>query len=303
MVYAITLNTAVDTVLIARSSKKHNHNEIDKKVTSLGGKAIKTNVLLTKYNIPNKALGFIGGENGTTYLNMLSEKGIDANFTKSSTYNTRVCTVIVDEGSGGSTMYVEKPTKLLNSDIERFMNILEDIKPRSIVLLAGSLPEGFTIDHFKQVINILKSKNSYIICDVSGKQLEIAIEMEVDFVKPNEEEFKDYFGVESITLLEIEKNLGHLNSYAVSLGEKGCIYKTSGIQGKVSISKKFQAENQIKSTTGCGDMFIAGYIKGLINKENPIISATQYSMAKAISYGSDEIDETKIEKIKMYIGE
>lgn len=302
MVYTITLNTAIDEVIVAKTNIKHSHNQIIEKTQSVGGKAIKTNVLLSKYGYDNIALGFVGGDVGKSYQQLLKGYNVKTEFVNSNSYKTRVSTIIVDCQFGGSTMFVEQAQGLVNDDIKQFFTKVETIEDKALVLVAGSLPTNFKIEHFEKLLKTLKQKKCKIICDVSGEQLKAAIKMQVDFIKPNEHEFEDLFNLPA-TYQNVQTKLGHLPAFAVSLGSKGCIYKDNGNVKRITISPLFAKENKIKSTTGCGDLFIAGYILAILSNQRPIIKATTYSMAKTLAFGSEQIDEQSLEKLKKYIGE
>ncbi|WOO86516.1 PfkB family carbohydrate kinase [Mollicutes bacterium LVI A0039] len=302
MVYTISLNTAIDEILVVESNTPHAHNIISEKIYTLGGKAIKTNVLLTLNDIPNKTIAVVGGETGEKYKKLIDEKAINATYIDSQTYSTRISHVIVDSNANGSTMFVERPTAIDENDIKKIFAEIDKIPQKSTVLIAGSLPEGFSIVNFEKLIDIIKKNACEIICDVSGQQLNVAIKKKVNFIKPNEEEFKELFSETDINRSTVTKHLKDIDNYAVSLGAKGCIYKQHGHIGEMRIEERFSKDFTIKSTTGCGDMFIAGYILGIHKSMNPIQTATLYSMAKALSYGSDEIDLTELKKIEKYIG-
>ncbi len=301
MVYTISLNTAIDEIIIAESNIQDIHNIIKDKQVSLGGKAIKTNVLLSKKKIDNLFLGIVGGENGKIYEEVLKQKGIKSKLIKSTTYKTRKTTIIVDDTKGGSTMFVENSQPISEEDKENFFKNIKKIKEKSIVLIAGSLPEGFSIIDYSETIKILKKKLCYIVCDASGEALNVAIKNEVSFIKPNEEEFINLFNIKEITEDYVHDKLKNIPNYALTLGSEGSIYKYQNIRGRIKILETYAIENKIKSTTGCGDMFVAGYILGVVLKQNPIITGTKYSMAKALSYYSDNYEEKIIKKIENYL--
>ncbi len=301
MIYTFTLNTAIDDVIIVKTQKKHAHNEIFKRKVSLGGKAIKTNLLLTKLGFENVAIGFRGGNESEQYCSLLKENNIKFLEIPSKSFRTRKTTVIVDADNTGSTMFVEASTSLSSNDVQKVWDQATKIPNNSIVVISGSNPKGFSPSNFKHLINLLQEKKCKLICDVSGQCLKIAIECGVYFVKPNEEEFNHLFNCE-INEETLHEHLGHLNAYAVTLGSRGCMYKYNNKISQIKISSKFEQENIIKSTTGCGDMFIAGFVYGLLTDQNPFIQGTVYSMAKALEYGSDEVDLNKIKNIEKYIG-
>lgn len=302
MIYTITLNTAIDEVLVVESQKKHGYNKIIDRKSSIGGKAIKTNILLAKYGIASQALGFVGGLQGTVYTNRLKELGILTNFVDSETYETRKATILVEKNTDGSSMFVEKTKKLDDKDIEQFFSKIDDLIENSIVVIAGSCPSGFTEEMFELLLIKLNLKNCFLICDVCDEYLKIAIANNANFVKPNEDEFKSIHQCETIDESVVLETLGKLKNYAVTLGGQGCIYKYNDKFETLKISPRFAANYEIKSTTGCGDMFIAGLTLGIINGKNPIINAMIHSMAKALEDGSDEINLANVEKMKEYIG-
>ena len=61
MIYTITMNPALDRTIWVKSLASDDANRIDKEARYAGGKGIDVSKVLTHVNLPNRALGFLGG--------------------------------------------------------------------------------------------------------------------------------------------------------------------------------------------------------------------------------------------------
>lgn len=66
--------------------------------------------------------------------------------------------------------------------------IAKKVKKEDMVVIAGSPPPHYTLSDFKELLRTVKATGAFLGCDNSGEYLNLAVEMGVDFIKPNEDE-------------------------------------------------------------------------------------------------------------------
>ena len=90
MVYTVTFNPAIDSVVHTGEMKLGATNRSEKEEMYFGGKGINVSIVLRELGIDSKALGFTAGFTGEAIENGLSEMGIDADFVRLKNGNSRI---------------------------------------------------------------------------------------------------------------------------------------------------------------------------------------------------------------------
>lgn len=260
MNYTITLNPAIDRLLfLDEKMESRKTNRITDVTYDIGGKGTHGSYAMSKLRVENIALGFMGELNSDKFRNILSEKGIKGKFTKIRGQLTRECYVVINPGASGTTMLTEKGFKVTQQDIDILMSYLKQtITSEDKVLIAGSLPTGFSLEHLKELIQHLKGIGCFVACDLSNGALEVATNLGVNFIKPNEYEIKNLIS-DADVIIPFLKNLNEKIEYIVmSMGKKGSYCIHNGVVYRI-ISPKVQEVND----TGAGDCFVGAFLAGL----------------------------------------
>jgi len=71
MILTVTLNPALDKIIILDNLKVGKLNRVKETTVLAGGKGINVSEVLTELKVENKALGIVGGNNGRTITSML----------------------------------------------------------------------------------------------------------------------------------------------------------------------------------------------------------------------------------------
>lgn len=260
MIYTITLNPAIDRLLyLEEKMESRKTNRIREIAYDIGGKGTHAAHVMSQLNVHHLALGFIGDVNNNKFKKILKAKHIKDDFTVVRGQATRECYIIIDRNTTGTTMLTEKGMTVSEEDKYAFIeNLKVKVKQDDIVLIAGSLPINFTLNDLRKLIGVLKEAGCFIACDLSGEALKLAVEMAVDFIKPNEFELNELNSTKENTI-DYLKNLNNNIQYIVaSLGEKGsyCVHDRK-------VYRVLPPKVKEVNDTGAGDCFVGAFLSGL----------------------------------------
>lgn len=105
---------------------------------------------------------------------------------------TRVCTTVVDRGSGVVTELVENAGPISDAELKGFFHEFSDAASQaSAVVLTGSLPAGAPTDFFSRLLGAVSGP---AVLDVRGPELLAALEKRPAVVKPNRAELAATLG-------------------------------------------------------------------------------------------------------------
>ncbi|MTW85982.1 hexose kinase [Virgibacillus dakarensis] len=301
MIYTITLNPAIDRLLyLERVMESRKTNRIIDVAYDIGGKGTHGSYTISKLGVDNVALGFMGDLNADKFQQVLTSKKITHDFCLVKGQATRECYIVIDRNTSGTTMLTEKGLTIPRHSVERFLDMLKTrVNSNDMVLIAGSLPTGFELPDLEKMITILKEAGCFIACDLSGETLKMAVELNVDFIKPNEFELTD-LNEDGKDQIDFLRSLNNKIKYVVaSLGEDGsyCIYNQE-------VYKVIPPKVKELNDTGAGDCFVgaflAGVSKGYSIKET-IRLASACAASKVTHSDSSTFDLEDIEKLKTQV--
>ncbi|KKB74499.1 MULTISPECIES: 1-phosphofructokinase family hexose kinase [Bacillus] len=264
MIYTITLNPAIDRLMrITGRLTKKKTNRVTESEFDLGGKGLHVSHALTKFGVENLALGFIGSENRKLMEAILAEKKVRHHLFVEERASTRECMIFIDEADEGSLMITGCGFRVSEGNHQRLIRFLDrHVTSRDYAVIAGSMPPGYTCAKLEEILSILKKKSCFIACDLSGSALAAAVEMKVDFIKPNQHEAGELFYGKEMPLLEMLSRLGEKIGYVViSLGKDGCYATRGGRMYHVSVPAVRE-----QNDTGAGDVFVGAFISQLAKK-------------------------------------
>ncbi|MDE7100817.1 MAG: hypothetical protein K2O05_03080, partial [Anaeroplasmataceae bacterium] len=183
--------------------------------------------------------------------------------------NTRICYKI---SSLEETAINPKPEKLDNVK-EDVASYLKRLKEEDILIVSGS---GL-IEDYQYLLKGVKAK---LVLDIGGKTaLKLAIP-KVWIVKPNDEE-----------LASVDEDIE--SAYQKLLKCSDIILHTQGRKGATLVTENERIHIDsygfdLKTTVGCGDAFLAGFIKGMIDNI-PLKDALNVASRMAYLAGKMEI--------------
>ncbi|MBF2600451.1 1-phosphofructokinase family hexose kinase [Listeria seeligeri] len=291
MIYTITLNPAIDRLLFINGElEKRKTNRVIKTAFDCGGKGLHVSGVLSKFGIKNEALGIAGSNNLDQLYAILEEKHINHDFLVEDGTSTRECFVVLSDDTNGSTMIPEAGFSVSQTNKTNLLKqIAKKVKKEDMVVIAGSPPPHYTLSDFKELLETVKNTGAFLACDSSGDYLKLAVQLGVDFIKPNEEEVVAILAEKRESLEENIRSLALKIPYlVVSLGGKGSICAHNG--------KLYQAIPPVvkeRNDTGAGDVFVGAFIAGLA-MNMPIMEtlkvATGCSASKVMQLDSSSFD-------------
>jgi 1-phosphofructokinase family hexose kinase len=301
MILTVTLNPALDKIIILENLKLGKLNRVKETDILAGGKGINVSEVLTRLKIENQALGIIGGNNGRIISSMLENKGVNSNFIWSD-FETRQNLKIKEKFTNRETE-INESGKVSEKDINDFLKTFNKaVEKNKTVVLSGSLPDGIEKNIYAKLIEKAKEKNAKIILDSSGDAFKLALKKEPYLVKPNLEEIENLLGRKISSNQDLKKGAKYLLDQGIqvvmiSLGDKGALIASAEEGYRI-----YTPQVKISQTTvGAGDTMVAGLAAEIDKKESlkdTGIFAAALATAFVESGSIAKIDEEIIERIK-----
>ncbi len=276
-IYTLTLNPAIDYHLDLACFDVNKINVADNTYFKAGGKGINVTRVLNDHGYDVTALGFYAGFTGEKLKELLTQDGIKNDFIKIKDQNTRINVKLHHQKEieiNGNTLTIE------HDDIKALFDKLSLIKDNSILVLSGSVPQGFNDDIYQAIMNYLKDRSIDIYVDARKQLLIETLSNHPFLIKPNIHELEEIFDI----TISNEKQLiyygNKLISFGacnvmISLGDKGAYL----FNGTDNIYKANAPSGAVVNAIGAGDSMIAGFIIGYLSSNNNLLKAFKYALA------------------------
>ena len=286
MVITVTINPAMDRVLLIDKFRVNVTNRVQRQFKCVGGKGTHVSINLSLLGIRSTAVGVVMGPTGDDILNELSAYDIDLKFLSLKSGDSRTNYVLVDH-EGNSSLISEKGDLMEQEIIERLITHYSAIiGSNDIVVISGDASNQRDTSLQDRLIDIALSHGARFCLDASGEHLASGIKKKPFLIKPNLDELGYLYGKELskkedilIALKQVHESgaqniiasCGGEGSYAL-LGEK--LYRV------------ISPSVEVKNTVGCGDALLSGIIAGFETKLNDVENlkrATAIAAATAIN--------------------
>jgi 1-phosphofructokinase len=260
----VTLNPAIDETVLLDGLLPGVVNRATGHHRQPGGKGINISSMLGGYGIPTIATGFLGRENTGIFEQLFVQQGIRDEFIRIDG-NTRTGIKIVSQSHRETTDINFPGLQPCPSDFRLLLDKLATlVHPGYWFVVAGSLPAGFSVTDFKELLLLLKHGGAKIAVDTSGTALRAAIDCGVDLIKPNHHELAEILSLAPDDLASIIAGAANLQQEKVphvllSLGADGAMFFTP----EESLTAK-PPPVDVVSTVGAGDSLLAGYLAGMV---------------------------------------
>lgn len=301
MIFTVTLNPALDKIIILENFKLGKLNRVKETTVLAGGKGINVSEVLTELKIENKALGIVGGNNGRAITSMLENKGVSSNFIWSD-FETRQNLKIKEKNTNRETE-INEEGQVSKENIADFIESYEKaVKNNKTFVLSGSLPAGVEKNIYAELIEKAKADDARVILDSSGEEFKMALKKAPYLVKPNLEEIENLLGRKINSNDDLKKGAKYLLDQGVkivmiSLGAKGAF-----IASKSEGYRIYTPQVKVSQTTvGAGDTMVAG-LAAEIDKDESLKDTGVFAAALATAFVESgtisKIDDELIERIK-----
>ncbi|WP_335977919.1 1-phosphofructokinase [Acinetobacter calcoaceticus] len=261
-VLTITLNPAIDVTIQLNELQVGEVNRQESVEIHAAGKGLNIAQVLKDLGHEVIVSGFLGTTNRQIFDNHFKEAQFQPEFIYIEGETRQ--NIKIAEHSGRMTDLNGKGFLVSELDKKNLFQKIEMILPQvDVIAIAGSLPQGFSIDELKQLIKLIQGQGKKVALDTSGKALVAAIECQPWMIKPNTDELVESYQLPATTYAEQKKlfeNLAEIEHVVISMGEDGVnwLHNTQPLHAKAP-------KVVVKSTVGAGDSLLAGMIHGLMN--------------------------------------
>ncbi|MEW9500897.1 1-phosphofructokinase [Jeotgalibacillus marinus] len=258
MIVTVTLNPSVDYVVRLSELNIGSLNRTGDATYFAGGKGINVTQVLHELHIPSVATGFVGGFSGEFIKDSLTARGIQTNFVQidePTRINIKLKTRDETEvNAAGPSISTENLNALLQ--------LVNEYGEGDTLVLAGSIPSSLSSSLYGDLTEKASSSGMKVVIDAEKALLEPALTSSLHFIKPNQHELGEYFGVEVKTVEEAilygKKLLAYdIENIMISMAEKGAVLLTKDAIYQAQVPKGI-----VKNSVGSGDSSVAGFLAG-----------------------------------------
>lgn len=262
MIYTLTFNPSLDYIVTVPRFTCGIVNRTTEEVIFPGGKGINVSMVLKNLGFENTALGFLAGFTGDKLKSLVEEKGIHAEFISVKEGMSRINVKLRSEQE---TEINGQGPAIVETDIQKLYERLEQLKDGDILVMAGSIPDVMPGTMYMDIMKHLRDKKLKIVVDATKDLLVNVLEYHPFLIKPNNHELGEIFGVaiqEKADVVAYAKKLqakGARNVLismagdgAVLVAEDGTVYESDAPKGKVV------------NSVGAGDSMVAGFLAGYL---------------------------------------
>ncbi len=300
MIYTLTLNTAIDMNIRCQGLNPNSVNRTSHTEYSPNGKAVNVSIVLKKFNRPTCALGFFGGFSGKYIVDELIKMQIEIKPCFIDDI-TRI-NVFINDGQNEYKL-VGKGPFVPDKKKAEMLNIIDSLNHNSYLVISGSLPNNIEPEYYQSVLDICQTKNIQVILDISHPKLAQLLTYKPLLIKPNNDELKDIFGLETQTTEQVIASLSTVHSLGaqnilLTMGEKG-LYFSNGQHvwycNAVPIN--------LISSACAGDASLAAFLSEWLPKQEHVekamkkASATGANVAESDGLGLLDKISTYMEKL------
>lgn len=262
MIYTVTFNPSIDYIVTVNDFKLGLVNRTSEELMFPGGKGINVSMVLSNLGFENTAFGFLAGFTGKSVQGMLEDNGVNADFIQVKEGITRINVKIrAQEESEINGM----GPAIKQEDIDALYTKLDKLKDGDILVLAGSIPSVMPETMYSDIMKYLQGKDVKIVVDATKDLLSNVLKYKPFFVKPNNHELGEIYGVELKTREDVVPYAKKMQqegarNVLVSMAGEGAVLVAEDGHVYMSPSPK----GTVKNSVGAGDSMVAGFIAGYL---------------------------------------
>ena len=304
MITTVTLNPAIDKMIVVKGMILGGINRVMSAQIDPGGKGVNVSRVIKRLGGETVALAFIGGGMGRCILYCLRREGVPTDSVEVEE-ETRVNLSVMDSDSKIVTSFHERGNKIKKKELETLINKLKGWIERSrIVVLSGSVPPGIPADVYREMVSLIQPRGVKVFLDTHGEPLREGIKGRPYLVKPNLDEMKELTGLPLSSDADIIKAGKYLLDSGVevgiiSIGDKGAFIFT-----RDKTLRAFPPEIEKLSTIGAGDSMVAALAVSLARGES-LEDAVSLGMAAgaatAMTMGTELCRQEDVEKLRGWV--
>lgn len=261
MVYTVTFNPAIDYVVHTGEMKLGMTNRSEREEMYFGGKGINVSIVLRELGVDSKALGFTAGFTGEAIEKGLADMGIDTDFVRLASGNSRINVKIKSEEE---TELNGQGPDIDDDAVAALFEKLEALRDGDTLVLAGSIPSSLPSDIYERILAKLAGRDIRTVVDATKDLLLNVLKYKPFLIKPNNHELGEMFGVALSTDADIEKyarklqKMGARNVLISMAGDGAMLIDETGEKHRCGVCK-----GTVKNSVGAGDSMVAGFTAGI----------------------------------------
>lgn len=276
MIYTLTLNTAIDMNIRCQGLHPNHVNRTLHTEYSPNGKAVNVSIVLNRFNKETAALGFFGDFSGKYIVDELTKRNI----------KTIPCwidditriNVFINDGTNEYKL-VGKGPFVKNEKKTEMLSLIESLNNDSYLVISGSLPNNITPDYYHLILSLCQNKNIQVILDISHPKLTELLQYKPLLIKPNDDEVREIFGLNTSNIDEIILAINHIHflgaqNILLTMGDKG-LYFSNG--NNIWFCHAIQIK--LISSACAGDASLAAFLSEWLPEKNNITTAIKKASA------------------------
>ena len=242
------------------------------------GKVLNAGVAAHHLGGPSLTLAPLGGPPLLEIEREFAEMGVPRRWIRTEAA-TRVCTTLLDRGSGQITELVENGRPLSDGELRDYRDAFcEEAARASVVVLIGSQPAGVPVAFYRELVAATRCP---MVLDFRGEGLLSVLDLKPYVVKPNREELGQTIGRvldDDAALLDamLELNRRGAQWVVVTEGAKA-VWVSSPEHVYRLVPPRIE---EIVNPIGCGDSLAAG-IAWAIRRGDGIVDAVRFGIGAA----------------------
>ena len=303
MILTVTLNPAIDKILILNNFELHKLHRLEAEEMSMitpGGKGV--NIAYTLKVLGNEVIasGFAGGHAGHMLCDAIRQIGITTNFIFTNG-TTRTNTSILDRKHETLTEINDFGQEIPEEDVDFFIENYERLLNRvELVVIAGSIPQGLTIDVYKRLIEKARKRNIKVIIHTSPGYTEDLLKVSPFLINPDMRSQHELFGKPIDGIAQFLEAGRHILTRAP---QTEFVIFTHRIENVVAITRDKSyiirpQDLKIVNMLGYGDAYLSGFVHAYVQNK-PVIDVLKYASAAGLTDVEDLYKEIRnIKKIE-----
>jgi 1-phosphofructokinase len=281
VIVTLTLNPSLDRTVEVEALVRGTLVRTSEPVLEPGGKGVVVARALSANGISALGIVAVAGPEGAELSHLLELEGILCRFVPVSGRTRSNLTIC--EPDGTVTKLNEPGSPLTESDLAALATAIRtSVRDGDWLVLSGSTPPDFEASRVATLLAEATAAGASIAVDTSGDALEAALASRPRIVKPNRAELAELAGRPLGSVAEVVRAAEEVRARGVeyvlvSLGAEGALLVGPGgmLMGESPVE-------QIRSTVGAGDSFLAGFLSRFTVDETDVESA----LVEALTWGA-----------------
>ena len=263
MIVTVTLNPAVDRVVLLDELRLGDSNRVYDGEIDPGGKGVNVSRVLRELGGDSLATGFVAGSLGHFIEASLKRNGIPVAFIRVPG-QTRQNLAIIETRSRRHTMLNEAGPETDPRYVRRLERLLaRRVRAGDWVVLAGSVPPRISPNVYAELTALVHANGGRVCLDTDGLPLVEGIRARPDLIKPNREELERLVGHATVSEADVLKAAAELRDRGIAN-----VVVSMGKQGTIALSaegawRAYPPTVETVSAVGSGDSLVAGLVLAL----------------------------------------